>query len=274
MRKIYYLPLDAIDLLLGRRDELTPPRSILPTYAIRDDFGEHGEAFLQLITKLCDLKPDERVLDIGCGIGRIAVPLASYLDGNGSYEGLDIVADSINWCKKEISAKHPNFRFQWADIFNQSYNPDGRHRASEYRFPYPGESFDLVFLKSVFTHMLPQDVENYLGEVARVLKRNGRSLVTFFLLNHESLELIRAGKSKQAFQYDFGAYRTANKDLPESVVAYDEEFIRRLYERHRLTLVEPINYGSWPGRQDSFYGSQFGKQDSLFNQDIVVAVKN
>ena len=37
------------------------------------------------------LSPDHRVLDIGCGTGRMAIPLTSFLSKKGSYEGFDIV---------------------------------------------------------------------------------------------------------------------------------------------------------------------------------------
>ena len=36
------------------------------------------------------LKPEHRVLDIGCGVGRVALPLTRYLT-SGTYDGFDIV---------------------------------------------------------------------------------------------------------------------------------------------------------------------------------------
>ena len=260
IRKIRYFILDTIDSLLGRRDELTPPRRML---AVGDwEFGKVGREFLRHFTDLAGLQPSERVLDVGCGIGRMAVPLARYLDDKGSYEGFDIMADWVNWCSNKISPKYPNFRFQFADVFNQGYNPKGKCEASEYQFPYENESFDFVFLTSVFTHMLPQDMENYLGEITRVLKTDGRCLITFFLLNEESLRLIEAGKSALDFRYDIGGCRTIDESNPESAIAYDEEFIRQLYEKHGLNIAEPIRYGSWCGREKF-----------LSYQDIVIATR-
>src|SRR3954454_3335822 len=66
---------------------------------------------------------------------------------------------------------------------------------SEYVFPYPNATFDFVFLTSVFTHMLPTDMEHYVSEIVRVLKPNGRSLCTFLLLNDESMRFMNAGFS-------------------------------------------------------------------------------
>lgn len=259
MRRIYYFAVDTIDLLLGRRDKLTPPRRMW--FVGGGDFKKTGEEFLQYFIELCGLKPNERVLDVGCGIGRMAVPLTGYLDKRGSYEGFDIVADGINWCRKKIAPKYPNFHFQLADIYNKIYNPKGSNKALEYKFPYENESFDFIFLTSVFTHMLPQDMKNYFSEIARVLKRDGRCLITFFLLNAQSLKLIDAKLSTLDFKYDLEEYRTVSKIAPESTVAYDEKIIRSLYAKNRLNIVDPIRYGSWCGRR------------GLSLQDIIIAVK-
>lgn len=268
IRRIYYYSLDTIDLLLGRRrDELTPPKRKI----LRRDvnlFRKIGKEFLKYFIELGELKPDERVLDVGCGIGRIAIPLTKYLGKRGSYEGFDIVASDINCCRKNITPKYPNFHFQLADVFNKHYNPNGKYKASEYRFPYENDSFDFVFLTSVFTHMLPQDMENYFHEIARVLKRGGRCLITFFLWNKESFRLHNAGKIQPwygrtlDFKHDFGKYRTIDINTPEAAVCYDEAFVLTLYEKYGLKIKQPIHYGSWCGRPIF-----------LSRQDIIIAVK-
>jgi len=174
---------DTIDMVVSGRDGLTPPKRMI--FVGDGEFKKVGEVFLQYFIQFGELKPNERVLDVGCGIGRMAVPLTTYLEERANYEGFDIVADGINWCRNNISSKFPNFHFQLADVFNKNYNPNGQHKASEYKFPYENESFDFIFLTSVFTHILPQDLKNYFSEISRVLKRNGRCLITFFLLNKE-----------------------------------------------------------------------------------------
>jgi len=45
----------------------------------------------------------------------------------------------------------------------------GTVAASEFVFPFADASFDFVSLASVFTHMLPVDLEHYAGQIARVL---------------------------------------------------------------------------------------------------------
>lgn len=118
------------------------------------------------------------MLDVGCGSGRMALPLTGYLNSEGRYAGFDISQKAIAWCQEHITSAHPNFQFEVSDIYNSLYNPKGKYQSLDFRFPYPDASFDVVFLTSVFTHMFPPDVEHYLDEISRVLKPGGRCLCT------------------------------------------------------------------------------------------------
>jgi len=262
VRKLFYLPADSLDGLFNRRDPLMPPRGKI-FYSV-GDFKKSGEEFARLLIVLGGLRPDDRVLEVGCGIGRMAVPLTSYLGEEGYYEGIDIVPEGVEWCEKAITSRHPNFRFKLADVHNKQYNPTATLKASEYRFPYENGSFDFVFLASVFTHMLPEGINSYLSEIARVLRGGGRCLITFFLLNRDSLERMESGASILNFKHDFGAYRVKERATREVAVAYPEGTIRSLYERYGLEIEEPIRYGEWSGRK---------RKACLDYQDIVVASK-
>ena len=259
---------DTVDLLLGRRDALTPPRGLRRMVIGVDDvrlYRALGELYLLCFKALCALKPNEDVLDVGCGCGKQAAPLVKYLGKSSTYEGFDIVGSMIEWCRKNISSKYPNFHFQLADVFNKQYNPRGKYEASKYKFPYSNESFDFAYALSVFTHMLPEDMEHYLSEIARVLKSGGRCLITYFLLNEESLELINAGTTAWDFKYDFGKYRATDYDTPEAAICYDEAFVLGLYEQYGLRIKRPIRYGSWSWRD--------GSLDFEPSQDTIVAWK-
>lgn len=260
VKKVYYLIMDAYESLFGLRDELTPPRRMI--FIGDGDFKKVGQLFLDHFVKIGGLKPTDRVLDVGCGIGRMAVPLTGYLSTEGGYEGLDIVAEGIDWCNKKITPRYPNFLFQLADIYNKRYNPEGKYQSSNYKFPYQADFFDFIFLTSVFTHMLARDIDNYLSEISRVLKRNGTCFITFFLLNKESSNLIVKKQSKFDFKYQKEDCRIEVKTIPESAVAYDEGFVKELYKKYGLEILEPIRYGSWCGRKDFF---SF--------QDIIIATK-
>src|SRR6266480_5683811 len=131
---------------------------------------------------------------------------------------------------------------------NQHYNPTGRYKASEYTFPFADESFDFAVLCSLFTHMLAEDVEHYLCEVARVLKTGGRCLISFFLLNESSLTLMRANKSTINLNINLGSCWAADASDPEAVTGYEEDFVRAVYDRYNLE-IKAIHYGAWCGRE-------------------------
>ncbi len=234
---LYYFLADASGLLLGRRFEL--PLKLRGS--LRPRSKKRAEKYIRYFHELGDLKPDDRVLDIGCGTGHLARPLTKYLGRTGTYDGFDAVREYIDWCNTNVASRFPNFRFTHVDVFNGSYNPNGEVKASELSFPYEDESFDFVFLRSVFTHMLPEGMENYLHEIARVLKVGGRCFNTFVLLNEESLQLIRAGRSVFDLRYDAGGYCVADLRVPEHMIGYDEDFIRTLYEKCQLAITEPIH---------------------------------
>lgn len=260
---LIYGVVDILDRISGSHDpEIPPTRLMFDGSRSIMEFKKNGEDFLNYLKEICDLKPDAQVLDVGCGIGRKTIPLTKYLNENGRYEGFDITGIGIEWCKKNITPKYPNFNFNRVDVYNKYYNPTAEILAEEFKFPYPDETFDLVFLGSVFTHMMPEEVDNYLSEISRTLKPNGKSFISFFLSNEEILQLMESRKSDIDFKYEMDNYRTTNLRIPEDVVCYDESFIRKLYQKNGFKVIEPIYYGSWSGIDDY-----------LDYQDIILAVK-
>jgi len=253
--------LDNLEVLAGKRDRLTPPRRLVDGVG-GGDFKQVGEEFFRYFLQLGELKPDARILDVGCGCGRMAVPLTRYLLKEGGYWGFDIVEEDIGWCQKHLGARHHNFHFLLADVYNKTYHPKGRYQAAQYQFSYQDAFFDFVSLTSVFTHMLAADMQNYLREISRVLKPAGRCLVTFFLLNEESKSLLNQGLGNPKFPYADQDCMLSLREHPEAAVAFEESFIRRDYGARGLEIIEPIRYGSWCGRKQW-----------LSYQDVVVAAK-
>jgi SAM-dependent methyltransferase len=251
---------DAWDTLAGRRDPLIPPRRFI--FVGAGEFRKIGDEITANLDRLGLLRPEAAILDVGCGIGRIARPLTAYLSPEGRYEGLDIDRIGVDWCQRNITPRFANFRFQMADIHNKYYHPGGRWKASEYRFPYADAQFDLVILTSVFTHMFPADVDNYLSQIARVLKPGGRAYITYFLWNPEAEALGAQGKTHFAFPYQLDGFRSSEEAVPEQGIALPEDFVRGLHAKHGLTIETPVHYGKWRGRGE---GMDF--------QDVMVARK-
>lgn len=259
LRIAYALPFDVVDGALGRRDPLTPPRRL--RFVGDGDYTGIGNQFLQYFVDLGGLRPSDSVLDVGCGVGRMAAPLTRYLDADGRYEGFDIVPAGVDWCRGNITPRHPQFHFQLADIRNPEYRGGTQH-AADYRFPFDDASFDFAFATSVFTHMRPAEVRQYVSELGRVLRPGGRCLVTCFLLNGESLALIASGASSLAFVHELDGFRTTDLGTPEAAIALPEDAVRTCFDDAGLVIEEPIRYGSWSGRQNF-----------LSAQDILIAHK-
>lgn len=240
--------LDIFDYLLGRKDPLIPPRKMI--FIGDGDYRKIGWEFFNYFKELGNLKQNHNVLDIGCGIGRMALPLVTYLNQDGAYYGFDIVKEGIDWCKNNITKRHPNFTFKHSDIYNKCYNPKGSENSLSYTFKYQDSFFDFAFLTSVFTHMMKEDVEHYLQQIHRVLKNDGNCLTTFFLINEESHKLINENKSTQNLKYPFDDVSfVLNKEIPEYAIGFEEKWLINLLEKYQFE-IKGIYYGSWCGRKD------------------------
>ena len=216
-RRLRFGPRDF--LAARRRDPALPP---LPprhlSFVGGGDYEATGQQFLGFFRQLGGLEPSDRVLDVGCGFGRMAMPLTGYLDG-GSYAGFDVGRGMVRWCQRSISRRWPNFEFAWAPVHNGKYNPFGNLAATEFRFPYEDASFDFAFATSLFTHLL-DEARHYLGETARVLKPGGSCLLTFFLLTPEAEAVLARGRAMMDFAHPIPGGRTIDAAQPEAATAF------------------------------------------------------
>jgi hypothetical protein len=109
----------------------------------------------------------------------------------------------------------------------------------------------LVILTSVFTHMMPDDVNNYLKVIFRVLKKDGKCFVTFFLLNDEIKSSIE-NRNYFNFPFKYDNYRLLDKNVKEANIAYEESFlIDNLFINNKL-YAENIYYGWWSGKSREY----------------------
>lgn len=248
-RRLYYLPIDIYDSVTGRRPDGVPPRGKI--FIGPGDYVKLGEKYLGYFRELAGLKPNHAVLDIGCGIGRMALPLTGFLNEKGSYEGFDIVKSGIDWCEKHISTRYPNFRFQYTGLYNQLYNTSDKVDAGNFVFPYTAAKFDFVFLTSVFTHMMPAEVENYIKEISRVMKPGATCLMSFFIVNCESEDLMIKKPTHMTFPINKGFYRLHSSQVDTANVAYDEEWLLEKLDKAGLK-IDDIKYGQWCNRDTYF----------------------
>jgi SAM-dependent methyltransferase len=243
--------LDARDRLTGRAGKLVPPRRMQLSVG-EGDYAAVGDEFLSHLVGLCGLRPEDRVLDVGCGIGRLARPLAGYLSIDGAYAGFDVNAGAIAWCERRYR-HHPNFRFVHADVRNARYNPGGNGEAVAYAFPFDDGSFDVAVLMSVLTHLTADEALHYLGQVRRVLAPGGRMLATVFMLDPDAVA------PALSFGPPSDGMAVVDPAIPEEAVAFEEEWLLEALRAAGLDLAE-LHPGSWTGRQDG-----------LSFQDVVIA---
>lgn len=248
----YYALQDLTDFVLRKSDQRYPPRRL--NFVGSHDFKAVGDEFAEHFKALGGISPEDRVLDIGSGIGRMAIPLTDYLT-TGQYEGFDIDSRGVGWCQQNITEKYSNFKFQYVDLYNKFYNVKGAIQPQGFKFPYADNSFDFVFATSVFTHLLPADSLHYLDEIARVTAPGGKVFLTWFVLDDESQKNMRTDASSAVFDYpypgtNFCFYSHASN--PEAEIAYSKKWLDS-----RLGSCE-FYPGNWSGRAGTSY------------QDIVV----
>jgi SAM-dependent methyltransferase len=168
---------------------------------------------------------ESNVLDIGSGCGRAAHPLRISRIFRGRYTGIDVDAEMVSWCKRNFPPDR--FEFIHADVFSEVYNPSGRREL--YDLPLPEASQDLVMSQSLLTHLLEEELANYIRESFRVLKGGGHLAMSVFCLDHLSLSGELGGR--WSFKHRLGRAHVESRSHPSAAVAYEQTFFEELCTR-------------------------------------------
>lgn len=202
--------------------------------------------FLRYFVEVAGLQSHHRVLDIGCGVGRMACGLNYYLgQETAQYIGFDPMPDAIRWCQ-ETYADRPGFDFVWADTYNELYNPGGSIPAADYVFPCRSQSIDFALATSVFTHLYEDDVNAYLKETARVLRPQGRMLATAYVYEGDRppTDTTRLVFNQQAGP---AGLRWHMQDVPPlAAVCYSEDYFSEMVVS-AFGRRPTIRKGRWQG---------------------------
>jgi SAM-dependent methyltransferase len=220
------------------------------------DFVAVGAQLVRHLTEYAGLQPVDRVLDIGCGNGRVAEQLSPLLaQGGGRYVGFDLSPAGIRACRRRFAGQ-PHMAFEHLDVWNGEYNDDGRLAETEVVFPALDGSVDLAFATSVFTHMRMPGMRRYLAEAARVLTPGGRLAFTAFALKPE-----RKASEVFAFRPFDETSMIIDPRSPERAIGHWRPAIEAAVAEAGLTLTASHN-GLWAEPSDYDGG-----------QDLFVAVK-
>lgn len=229
-----------------------PPLSLVGRsgpMASLNEFVEQGTFFLRMFVQKGLVTPAARVLDIGCGVGKLAYQCHGYLT-TGEYLGIDVDAEAIAWLQRAFSAD-PRFTFHHLDLRNQAYNPTGA--ASFSGLTVADNSIDFCCLTSVFTHMKLGLTLAYLSEIRRVLRTDGKLYATFF----KTLKPERISRDEQR-------------------VVHLEEDIRGMLQAYAFTVVE-----SWGGdHEETHWHDQYqlickvGGEYASYHFDVTAPVSS
>lgn len=178
-------------------------------------------------------RPEDTVLDVGCGAGIMALRLGRLLGPRGRYIGFDIHVPSIRWCRAKFS-EDPRFRFEVASAGGAGFLVGS------------GEA-GLVLAKSVFTHLAPEEVRAGLEQIRRALAPGRTALVTAFLYGGEE------GGTRSAAYFPYGAAdgsaRWRWRSRPRSAIAFDRAFFEEAITRAGLRVAR-FRPGFWPGAEE------------------------
>jgi SAM-dependent methyltransferase len=228
-----------------------------------DNFGIISSMHISNLRRFIGIEPDDRFLEIGCGIGRDAIPLTKILSSEGSYMGIDIIRPSIDFCVSNITRAYPNFSFVHFDVQDQLHNNAGTGEMVEFTIPSPDAFFDKAIAWSVFTHMWEKDIRHYLGELYRVLKSGGLAYLTCFVLTPEVVAKARETNLTKfdlrfEHQIEDGCY--VNDPIhPLGAIGYSPERLRAMVIDSGLEFSGDMLLGAWSG----YHASPHDGQDVL-----------
>lgn len=264
-----YLPLDRAHVRRTRNICLIPGESMRRggkySYA---EWAHVIGIFQTLIGLQLPKRSANRVLDVGCGTGILAIASDPFVQEGGRYVGIDIGREDIEFCRQQYTS--PHFEFVQLEASNPEYAPD--RSDAHLAWPLEDESFDLITALSVWTHMNQADAEFYMREVSRVLKPTGKALITLFVLD-ESYERKQSqplsGKGRfhntpqKTWVFDQPSYGSddfrhpAWADVPEAAIAITKAGLDRLLDQAGLTIAQQYD-GNWK------------EAPGLYFQDVVV----
>ena len=234
---------------LLRRDRVVrggtvlPPRPLRlggPSFSDDDRFLKTARDEARRLVTSLGLTSSSRVLDVGCGVGRLAIGILSEVGDVREYWGVDVDERAIQWCRQYVERDHPRFRFVYLDVGNPRYNPSGQALMPGFRFPFPDRAFEIIHLYSVFSHMLEGDARLYLAEFHRLLIPSGRLFFTAF-----------AEDAVPAVTINPPGYRRAWSG-PLHCVRYETGFLQSMVSESGLT-IDRTEYATETDGQTAFY---------------------
>lgn len=184
--------------------------------ALHEKYSTNKVPFGDWIVSNYDIKPESRVLELGCGTGIIWKNYMHLLD-NGSQMILSDFSEGMLNEAKENLGEQPNIEYQLIDIQD---------------IPYEDNAFDVIIANMMLYHV--PDLKKGLSEVARVLKEDG----TFYCATYGENGIIQY---LETLLYEYGASNDMNKSftLQNGAEKLEEYFgtVKRLDREDGLAIT-------------------------------------
>jgi len=183
---------------------------------------------------------DSHIVDIGSGCGKSAVTLRDFEymgeKFRGRYYGFDVDHEMVRWCQENFDPRH--FTFRAIESYSAVYHPAGTKGATARLPGCDDNSIDFVFSQSLFSHLLEDELRNYIGESARVLRPGGMMAMTFFCL--DDLRRLNLLGGRWTFSHRVGNSYVENAKYPEAAVAYERTWMEEVCRQAGYSKVETI----------------------------------
>jgi SAM-dependent methyltransferase len=240
-----------------------PPR--LRRGARRGDEDAELASAVWLIDHMCghlgiDDLGDSEVLDFGCGV-KFTQALINRQLPIKRYVGIDVQPEMINYLQRHVG--DPRFEYHHLDARNVLYNPGGVQLSDTMPLPIDGQTFDVICLFSVFTHLAPHDYRTMLKLLRRFAKSDGRLFFTLYVgertpgghglmdswskilgrVRHEDLE--RHLEKHPETAEPITTFRDLDPTRPLNWAVYSEGYARELVDGtgwYALSLSPPDEY--------------------------------
>jgi SAM-dependent methyltransferase len=126
---------------------------------------------------LTDLS-NQDILDVGCGT-KFTQAFVNHDIPVRRYVGIDVYRGMIEFLKTSVT--DPRFEFHHIDVRNELYNPNAPPMTEDIDLGVGDQTFDIIWLFSVFTHLAPRDYTVMLKLLRRYVRHSGRLLYTLFV---------------------------------------------------------------------------------------------
>lgn len=155
----------------------------------------------------------KNVLDLGCGIGRNAIPLAK--------EGYFVTGVDISYLALQVAAKKikvegiKNIIVLHNDITS---------------LPFPSDHFDAVFSINVIHHARIKEIHQIVKEMRRVLCKNGVGMVTV-----TSDKDYKYGKGRKIEKNTYELFEGSHGEVGIPHHFFDESEVKSLFKNFKIT---------------------------------------